>query len=83
MVIIMDMTSGKSEQVDIDSIEAEPNYGEDVLLSGWTAVPAGMSGERPQVAPRLAEVAAESKTTEGTEEFLSRIYAAQGLPGRR
>ena len=75
MVIIMDMTTGKVEQA-----PEVPAYDDEVMMSGYAALPEELPREHvPQA--RLAEVAAEARTVD-EREFLHRVYAAQGLPGR-
>ena len=84
MVIIMDMTSGKSEAPSAEEIQSEPVYAEDVLLAGFTEVPAEWRAPdlRRAVAPRLAEVAVEAKASD-PDAYMHSVYAAQGLPGRK
>ena len=70
MVIIMDMQTGA-----VDKDASSPCYDDEVLLSGYAEVPADL----PRVMPRLATVA----EAVDEQEFLRRMYSAQGLPGRR
>ena len=75
MVIIMDMTTGMVEHA-----PEAPAYDDEVMMAGYAALPADVPRElRPQ--PRLAEVAIEARMID-EREFLRRMYAAQGLPGR-
>lgn len=85
MVIIMDMTSGKNETAiaNDEAVRAAAAYAEDVMLAGWTALPSEFAKMAPAVLPRLAEVAVEASAIGDADEFLHRVYAAQGLPGRR
>lgn len=82
MVIIMDMTSGKSEIAQGAEDRVDPPYAEDVLLAGFTEVPAEWRAQRPAVAPRLAEVVVEAKAAD-PDAYMHAVYAAQGLPGRK
>lgn len=75
MVIIMDMTTGKVEQA-----PEVPAYDDEVMMAGYASLPAELPREHVAQA-RLAEVAAESRTVD-EREFMHRMYAAQGLPGR-
>lgn len=75
MVIIMDMTTGMVERA-----PEVPSYDDEVMMAGYAALPADMPRELlPQA--RLAEVAAKARSVD-EREFLQRMYAAQGLPGR-
>lgn len=75
MVIIMDMATGKVEQA-----PAAPVYDDEVMMAGYATLPADVPRELlPQA--RLAEVAVAARAVD-EREFLRRMYAAQGLPGR-
>lgn len=82
MVIIMDMASGDTENLQGEDVASETVYAEDVLMAGFTAVPAEWRTERQGVMPRLAEVVAEAKADD-PDAYMHRVYAAQGLPGRK
>jgi hypothetical protein len=82
MVIIMDMTSGKSEVASGAEDRVDPPYAEDVLLAGFTEVPAEWRAQRPAVVPRLAEVSADAGACD-PDAYMHSVYAAQGLPGRK
>lgn len=75
MVIIMDMTTGK-----VELAPEVPAYDDEVMLAGYASLPAELPREHVTQA-RLAEVAVESRAVDD-REFLNRMYAAQGLPGR-
>lgn len=72
MVIVMAMDSGKI----IEGEDPRP-YDEEVLNAGWTDV--------PRVELRLQEVAAphHEPAEQDAEAFLARLYAAEGLKGRK
>ncbi len=72
MVIVMNMDSGK-----IVEEESTRPYDEEVLSAGWAEV--------PRVAPQLQEVAVARHVAheEDAEAFLARVYAAEGLKGRK
>jgi hypothetical protein len=72
MVIVMDMQTGA-----VDKEASSPCYDDEVLLSGYAEVPPDL----PRVMPRLATVAEAAAVDE--QEFMRRMYSAQGLPGRR
>jgi len=72
MVIVMDMQTGAVEKE-----LASPCYDDEVLFSGYAEVPPDL----PRVMPRLATVAEQKWVDE--QEFMRRMYSAQGLPGRR
>lgn len=75
MVIVMDMQTGAVEKE-----LASPCYDDEVLFSGYAEVPPDL----PRVMPRLATVAeARLAGAEDEQEFMRRMYSAQGLPGRR
>lgn len=73
MVIVMEMDSGKV----ITEEGVAPSYDDEVLNAGWADI--------PQVAPQLqVAVAAHADSQEqDAEAFLARLYAAEGLKGRR
>lgn len=88
MVIIMDMTSGTNEETEGVAAEAvvsaavEAPYAEDVLLAGFTEVPAEWLRPERAVVPRVAEAAADRKAAD-PDAYMHSVYAAQGLPGRK
>jgi hypothetical protein len=91
MVIIMDTASGNREGVaaaGVDALaedgvlQAPACYSEDVLLAGFTELPAEWRGGDRPVAPRLAAVTDEAEVADPAG-YMHRIYAAQGLPGRK
>ena len=77
MVIVMDMQTGAVEKV---AQASSPTYDDEVMFSGYADVPQDL----PRVMPRLATVDEEARAAALDEqEYMRRLYSAQGLPGRR
>ena len=73
MVIVMDTNSGKA--LDEACNHNNDVYSDEVLYASWA--------EAPRVAPQPVAVPAVAGSSVDVEDFMARLYASQGQPGRR
>ncbi|MDP1527070.1 MAG: hypothetical protein Q8M20_14760 [Rhodocyclaceae bacterium] len=77
MVIVMDMSTGKTEKLPIE-VETEEEFGpfvDEVLNAGWMPQPVARLEPRPHAVDALRPTTAGKEID--TEEFLSNLYRHQ------